>query len=38
MRQRRIPFTHSSTTSASTRFDAIREPNHGVLQWVKGHW
>jgi len=18
--------------------DAIREPNHGVLRWVKGHW
>ena len=23
---------------AAALIDAIREPNHGVLQWVKGHW
>ena len=23
---------------ATLLIDAIREPNHGVLQWIKGHW
>src|SRR5947209_16911064 len=23
---------------ATALIDAIREPNHGVLQWIKGHW
>lgn len=23
---------------ATALIDAIREPNHGVLQWVKAHW
>ena len=27
------------TVSAATALiDAIRDPTHGVLQWVKGHW
>src|SRR6202162_3912577 len=27
-----------TVTEATALIDAIREPNHGVLQWVKGHW
>jgi hypothetical protein len=27
-----------TVTEATTLIDAIQEPNHGVLQWVKGHW
>ena len=27
-----------TVVQATTLVDAIREPNHGVLQWVKGHW
>jgi len=23
---------------ASGLIEAIRETNHGVLQWIKGHW
>lgn len=23
---------------ATALIDAIREPNHGVLKWIKGHW
>jgi hypothetical protein len=25
-------------SDAAGLLDAIRDPNHGVLQWIKGHW
>jgi hypothetical protein len=27
-----------TVAEATALIDAIREPNHGVLQWIKGHW
>ena len=27
-----------TVAEATALLDAIREPSHGVLQWVKGHW
>jgi hypothetical protein len=27
-----------TVTQATALIDAIREPSHWVLQWVKGHW
>jgi hypothetical protein len=27
-----------TVAEATVLIDAIREPNHGVLQWVKGYW
>ncbi len=27
-----------TVTEAAALVDAVREPTHGVLQWVKGHW
>lgn len=27
-----------TVTQATALVDAIRDPKHGVLQWVKGHW
>jgi hypothetical protein len=27
-----------TVVQATALVDAIRDPNHGVLKWVKGHW
>lgn len=31
-------YERRTVPEATALIDAIREPNHGVLQWVKGHW
>jgi hypothetical protein len=31
-------YERRTVAEATALIDAIRDPNHGVLQWVKGHW